>query len=237
MTSCLCCGTSKVLTHKQLQQAQQQIKSLFKNLYNNIPEVHSTLMYCGTCAQDLRAELVKEKETLALHKQETQIPKRGNILVCTVLLDTDSWYKQIKMRFNETMSNEVIRIEQITNDLLRHRFDRCVTNIKGDRTVRYLFHGSNNQNYDQILASGFSLALAKETGALGPGIYFAQDASYSNAFTYSINTTAGNIKNMLVCRVVFGEIPQNTRESAKTWAVYSEEQCCPAFIVYYKDTV
>jgi hypothetical protein len=132
------------------------------------------------------------------------------------------------------MNNEIVRIEKSTNCVLLNKFKSKQIEFSNEN-FRYLFHGSCNQNYDKILTKGFDLSLARISGTLGAGIYFAEDASYSNGFTKGISTKEfGVIKNMLCCRVIFGKIGKDTKKGTSIYAIFSEDQCYPEYIIYYR---
>lgn len=196
--------------------------------------------FCGTCGDQLYNELHKEKETRKLYEKRAQIPNflqtdnTNSSFSCIEIGKNTSEFKKIAEIFKKTLDNEIIRIEKCHNPKLLAKFERKMQTIKGDQKIRYLFHGSGNQNYDKILSNGFDLSFAKDTGSLGAGIYFAEHASYSNMCTRHLETKEiGRIKNMLCCRVVYGVTGTDTRFGSNICAVFSESQCYPEYIIYY----
>lgn len=196
--------------------------------------------FCETCAEQAYAELKAEKDA-QLQGQQKMVPMSipvslqtnhtNSSFTCYVLSRTDEEYKVVSTLFHKTLGNEIIRIEKCHNPKLLEKFK---LQKKGDETVHYLFHGSGNQNYDSILSQGFDISKARDTGMLGAGIYFAEDASYSNSYTHHLQTREkGQIKNMLCCRVVFGVLGKDTRVGSGIYAVFSEDQCYPEYIIYY----
>jgi hypothetical protein len=217
----------------------KEIKRLYKELFNHIPNPHERLLFCGDCGNLVLNELKLEQKAIYMHKigipLSIETDQNNSSFTCTTVNIMDPGYKIISKRFNQTMQNKIIRIEKIHNPLLLANFQQMKLKLQ-DENEQYLFHGSANQN--DILQNGFSLQYAKESGSLGAGIYFAKDASYSNSYTYSIPTKEiGNIKNMLCARVIFGKIGINTKHnggSSEIWAVFHESQCYPEFIIYYE---
>lgn len=196
---------------------------------------------CDNIVKDIRLELGnREKycqQPLALKKEDPS----NNLDDIYELHTNDKEYCEIKKLFLNSIKGEVsiIRIEKNINSKLLKKYHEksaeLCTNINQQR--KYYFHGSHNQNYDSILKDGFDINLAKD-GTLGKGIYFAEEASYSNSYTYNIKTDIGGIKNMLCCRVTFGKLGSNYKKSdaggSKIYAVYSNDQCYPEFIIYYQ---
>jgi hypothetical protein len=224
----------------------REIKRLYKSILNCVPDGHESLMYCGDCGNTVLDELRTEQNAIQMHLNglngiplplSIETDQNNSIFTCTNLNCNDTLYTMISGRFNETMSNKIIRIEKISNPAQLSKFKQVQCRMNNEK-VKYLFHGSANQNYDDILQNGFSLEYAKDSGSLGAGIYFAQNASYSNSFTHCIPTKEiGNIKNMLCARVIFGKIDTDTRSGSDIWAVFNEAQCYPEFIIYYDYTI
>ncbi|KAG7364268.1 taurine ABC transporter periplasmic ligand binding protein [Nitzschia inconspicua] len=70
---------------------------------------------------------------------------------------------------------------------------------------RWLWHGTNREVLDKILAQGFNRSFAGKNATMyGKGVYFARDASYSAYERYSTPDNQGT-QYMLACRVVVGE--------------------------------
>lgn len=178
------------------------------------------------------------------------------------VLETNSpAYAHIEARIKETLSTiELVRIEHNLNQALLDLYlarkreltdgtaDSSPPNFKFSRNEHslnenYMFHGSNNQNYDNIMQTGFDIKYSRSTGLLGQGIYFAVNASYSTTYTYNINTNTGGVKVMLLCRVMLGRSCHGTNlktgcqstEGTDIFAVFHNHQCYPEFIIYYKE--
>jgi len=138
-------------------------------------------------------------------------------------------YETVRVRFNESMNYHVIRIERINNPTLRAQFDsHCKTN----GIYRWLFHGSNNDNYVSIAKGGFDIKRSKN-GLLGIGVYFAENASYSNNYTNSLATHTDNdpIMNMLLCCVY---LTSYDRTNNGIHCIIDDRRAYPEYIIYYK---
>lgn len=175
----------------------------------------------------------------------------------------------IQNRIQITLPNvEIIKIERSYNKMLLSRFQNRLQNLFPERYVEgvvcsmdfkfdhpyglnYMFHGSTNQAYDNIFDTGFDINFSKSTGLLGKGIYFAEDANYSDGYAELVSTDIAPLKVMLLCRVVLGTKIEQGRSGITTtdahsvrgsalqqdhdiYAVFNNFQAYPEFIVYYK---
>jgi hypothetical protein len=87
--------------------------------------------------------------------------------------------------------------------LTRHRI--AVRN-KGDPDEKLLYHGARvRENMNSIMEFGFDMRVARD-GSAGVGIYFAVNASYSNAGYVLQNPDKS--KEMFLCRVAIGSCVQ-----------------------------
>lgn len=89
-------------------------------------------------------------------------------------------YKEICYRFRHTLGapNQIVKIEEIYNPKLLSKF-------KGKEigNVQLLFHGTKMKaNKDKIIKNGFDITKANK-GLHGWGLYFADDAVYSDNYT------------------------------------------------------
>lgn len=52
--------------------------------------------------------------------------------------------------------------------------------------IKVLFHGTRNTDPTEIVTKewGLDMRYANEAGAYGPGIYFADNAAYSNTYAF-----------------------------------------------------
>ena len=241
MDAMCCCCNKSTRCYYQKHPKIKKIKKIYHKLYGSIPYGQESLIFCGLCGDRILDELELELNAIKCHKKRIQIPKnlkvnlKNKSFTCVEVPKGHPEYAMIQNRFNESLENTIIRIEKVHNPKLLNQFVKRQTELN-DYKVKYLFHGSGNQNYDKIFQNGFSISRAKDTGALGAGIYFALDSSYSHSYTRNISTLEkGQIRNMLCARVIFGKIGRgkNTRSGANTWAVFSEGQCYPEYIIYY----
>lgn len=236
---CCVCKASKKCYPKSHWKIKK-IQKMFIQLYHNLPSAHVEMNYCETCCVLVYDELLLEIEAQKLHRLKTQIPHQiqtssdSASYRCQLLNENETDYKMVAQMFHQTVDNEIVRIEKICNKVLLQNFKNQMDKLN-DHSIKYLFHGSNNQNYNKILSEGFKLDKAKSSGLLGAGIYFAKNASYSHNYTRAISTIErGTIKNMICARVIFGRIGENTKSGNDIWAVFSEEQCYPEYVVYYQ---
>ena len=154
-------------------------------------------------------------------------------------------FKRIEEHFHRTVKNKIIRIEKTNNPVLEQKFIERSKQLTCQK-IQYLFHGSDNKAYDAILETGFDLSYAKTSGALGAGIYFAEDASYSHGYGRITPTTLGKINHILYCKVNMGRVCEGrtglteapkgfdgVSGGANTYAFYHNFQGIPEYIIYY----
>jgi len=151
-----------------------------------------------------------------------------NALFQLVSPDSDA-YQKAQERFNRSMSHfHVIRIERIDNPALREQCSGA-----GMGSCRWLFHGSNNSNYVSIAKNGFDIKRSKN-GLLGVGVYFAENACYSNGYTNSLaidtNSDTDPVMNMLLCRVQL--TPADHSKNA-IHCIVGDRRAYPEYIIYY----
>lgn len=242
MNNCCVCLKQKKCFTKQHPKIKQ-INTLYHKVIGNVPNEHKSMIFCAECGQQIFDELSNEYNTKILHaqkkiqkdssKSDTNALNEFSVhsMSVTLLEETDKWFQIISKRFHESLPNKIIRIEKVINLKLEQQFEEHNNEVK-ESEIHYLFHGSQNQNYDSILKNGFKLEFAKASGALGAGIYFAKNASYSHTYTQDILTKEkGTIKNMLCSKVILNK--NAVSGGGDIWAVFSESQCCPAYIIYY----
>jgi hypothetical protein len=147
----------------------------------------------------------------------------------TELLHGSAEYMMVNQRFMSSSNFTVFRIERNNNPKLLKEFKQAT---KGKGKEQLLFHGSQNINYMNILTNGFDISRSN-CGSLGVGVYFAQDASYSNGFTSPLllGDKDTQVYNILLCRVV---LAPGTGAGAGIWAVRNDRYAYPEYIVYYK---
>lgn len=227
-------------------------------LYPNKP---IKLGYCIDCYQQLLSEMESEKQSLLEHSKFLMDNSQKSTMSSTIssenmqenttvhydiLQNTNPDYIKIFKKFHDTMNNKIIRIEKITNPKLEYLFNERSKQLH-IQNIKYLFHGSSNKSYDNILVDGFDISYSLASGLLGQGIYFAENASYANDYGRNINTNIGKINHILLCKVNLGktclghtgltESPSGfdgVHSDFQTYAVFDNFQGIPEFIIYYK---
>lgn len=124
---------------------------------------------------------------------------------------------------------KIIHIEKNINKKLQKK---CKNREDKAKSIKYLFHGSNNDNYDNIMNNGFDITYANPFGSLGKGIYFADYLTYSNNYTNNIKTEIGLVKNILLSKVSF--IEGSYKKGSSIYAVFDNYDAYPEFVIYYK---
>ena len=134
--------------------------------------------------------------------------REGQLRSCTMSIEialSSHLWKNFHMESMRNNHNSTItRIERVENGMLHDAYKVQKTNIAmeitkttdpahvssgmEDKLVKWLFHGTRQENMDKIVnsgAAGFLPMLAgSAVGAIwGDGTYFARDARYSNDYT------------------------------------------------------
>lgn len=133
---------------------------------------------------------------------------------------------------------------------------QSISSYCSDVNEKLLFHGTRNTNPRDIIIQGFDVRLAGSQNLWGPGIYFAEDFNYVDAYAFRKTATT---KILLVSSVVLGDSfdfgtspcptlkkpPINisrkrmydsisgTTQGAKVHTIYNSDQCCPSYIIHY----
>lgn len=194
--------------------------------------------------------------------------QKGNCIFTEIPSDSQT-FQEIVKRVHQSSQVNVIRIEKSINKLLLDGYRRRKMELFNDDTLHalsfdfridntycenYLFHGSSNQAYDNILDKGFDISYSKSTGILGQGIYFAADASYSmSGYACNLGTDIGRVGILLLCRVLIGKTTKGSsgiRDTPKgyhsvcsdtlnaehqNYVVFNNCQAYPEYIIYYKN--
>lgn len=160
--------------------------------------------------------------------------KRDQVKLITIK-ETDEKYKTIKDRMDSTIVDhengpifthyEITSIKEILNEKIFQKYKQQRENIKGenngDANERLLFHGSFDVN--KLVLRGFDERYASWTGMFGPGLYFAQDSSKSNQYTFGLNGPCKEHKDkncylcerkLLYCQVALGNSKKVTEVSS-----------------------
>lgn len=192
-----------------------------------------SLEYCDECCIEIIRDLRNEIDTKKARNNQN-IDSDSNIINIKIVNEITETYKMVRDKFTETMSEDnytIIRVEMNQNKYLYNKFNNCSV----DMNFTYLFHGSNNNNYDNILIDGLKIEYSRN-GLLGKGIYFSNHASYSSGYSNVLVTEKGKLKNMLLCRVKLGTIDLDYKilsSDKSIHCVYNNYQTYPEFIIYY----
>ncbi|VDI32296.1 poly [ADP-ribose] polymerase 10/14/15 [Mytilus galloprovincialis] len=124
----------------------------------------------------------------------------------------DKEYQDVTGKFLKTAGTNVefVKVERIQNKVLYQQFiakkkSMDDTNPKTVQNEKALWHGFSVDALDSICNYGFNRSYCgKNATALGAGVYFAVNVSYSITDTYSRPDPQGH-KRMFLCRVLTGE--------------------------------
>jgi len=167
-------------------------------------------------------------------------------------------YKSIINHFHTGMPGIYVkRIERIQNKTLWTFYflkrQLISKNNKNNPNEKYLFHGSRNDAYEDILRDGFDMRVANLGGAIGAGIYFGVSSQTSSAYVSAANGKSTH--KMLYCRVSLGnvglgksglrrppEIPHSKKlfdsvgESTGTvmFCIFDNYQSIPEYCIHYQ---
>lgn len=215
MTTCSCGSTTTANTNAYI-----ELERLLLELGWAAPdEIKTSCTQClDSMINDVKGELTAIQQR-SVHKTDS---------LFKVLSTEHPDYKMCVERFNETVNAEVLRIEQICNSDLEQEF---MENSKGGGELKWLFHGSQNQNYVSIATNGFDKKRSKD-GLLGKGVYFAQDATYSTAFTHRIVEQGKDepVANMFLCKVYL--LPSDVK-GTNIYCIHSDRRAYPKYLIYY----
>lgn len=266
--ACNTCG-GQINRDRKYSKLLKGLADSFRTTYKK--EIPSETL-CTTCIKFNQEQLDVERKKLldvvnpAIKLNDGSVingVQKGNCYFTEVSAGSEL-YTTLSDRIAATLLNlKIIRIEQSLNPMLLKTYLKRKYEMFGDMSdeppslkfalnnkfgENYMFHGSQNKAYDTILDTGFDISFSKSTGLLGKGIYFAQNASYSDGFACSIRTDQGPVGIMLICRVVLGtkidagttgiiSLPIGVHSVSGTgdiYAVFNNFQAYPEFIVYYQ---
>lgn len=177
---------------------------------------------------------------------------------------------RLSQEWNEVVSHvratlttaEVTKVERIQNRPLweRYRLEgrQMSSRNNGETNEKYLFHGTRDTNPHQVVQSesGIDFRYSRDNRLMwGNGAYFAENASYSNSYSYKLDKEK---RQMLIVSVLTGiSCPYGQRkdsnltrppermpnrlydtvygESAGSgiYVVYDHFKSCPAYLVTY----
>jgi len=187
----------------------------------------------------------------------------NNTKECGVIeLDSESnEYKDIRNNFLQLlpkMDVEVTNIIRVQNKRLYAWYYLKKIEIsqkprnRGKDIEKFLYHGTNNEYINHIIKEGLDPRLAKLSGSIGVGVYFAESPKTSLAYVSSTS----DIKRMFLCRVAVGHSEKGSKglrrppyvndtiELAdsvegvigkdKIWVVFDTYQSYPEYIIDFK---
>jgi len=167
------------------------------------------------CAMFLDIEIIKkfhwiaEVDVSSIKETRTDKLVRGSPEYSKV---ADLFYLSMPRRLkgvNEDIT-EIISVDKIWNPQLRKNWEHELENVfeANERVemqyTRMLFHGTGSCDPKVIYEDdkGFLINFASDDGLWGRGVYFAQDAIYSNKYTYRTPT---GTKKMILAEVITGD--------------------------------
>lgn len=212
MNRCHC--KNEILGNDHIELRLELEQELYKaQMDEHVPTIQSC---CLDCIQSMLHDLRTERQAI-----EDRTNKSWKI---TKLDEQSEEYKMVSQKFHESMTNTICQIEKNINP-----------NINKNVVGTYLFHGSGNVNYINILRNGFDVSKSRD-GMLGRGIYFAQNASVSHDYTYGLTVRKDKqtVWNMLLCKVDLTGARSGTLSSSAIWCVPDDTQCYPEYIIYYR---
>lgn len=200
------------------------LERLLLELGWDVPNLNSS---CNKCLESMISDVRGELTAI----QERSVEQIG-ILFQIVDPDTEQ-YQMVVRHFKESVKNEIVRIEKINNLQLQSEFETaCGSESESESELRWLFHGSSNDNYVSIAKGGFDISRSKN-GLLGKGVYFAENASYSTGYTNQIQEKSGTniIGNILLCKVGFRPEDGHLND---IHCIQNDRRAYPQYIIYYR---
>ena len=133
-------------------------------------------------------------------------PQVKDIQLFPMSVDSAEW-SEVNRLLHKTMPNAtIVFLDRIQNkwlwDKYRFSLERLEKKTKGETNERLLFHGTSLTSPSKVYTSehGFDFRYAAD-GLWGSGIYFAENASYSNEYSYPF---FDDLKQFLVAKVLTG---------------------------------
>ena len=118
-----------------------------------------------------------------------------------------SKYEEVKKEFEKTLSSKkILKIELVMHKPKYKDFvyrKECLQNAGFPGLTRSLFHGSRQKPADYLIQNIDGLDPQFSDGGMwGRGVYFAENASYSDSYAHRLPD--GN-REMLYCEVLIGK--------------------------------
>lgn len=105
-----------------------------------------------------------------------------------IRLVTDEEEKNILAHLDNNTRQKYVRAFRVENKKTEKRFNKfCQDNDYGKEDIKFLYHGSRNQNWEGILSQGLKLKNnAIKTGKmLGNGLYFSRSGNTTKSMNYT----------------------------------------------------
>jgi hypothetical protein len=168
-------------------------------------------------------------------------------------------------KFSKTLKTaEIVRIERIQNLVAFSKYKKEVKLMKQkyqDEEIeieKYKFHGTRDTDPFKLIQSeeGFDMRFSR-AGMWGAGIYFAENANYSDKYSYDLDLAKG-LKQLIIARILVGKaynsssdrslkIPPMNKETKQrydsvkgntgdsdVYIIYDNGRCYPEYLVTYK---
>lgn len=195
-------------------------------------------------------------------------PQNGVVELKSVERSSETW-TAISDRFQQNLAAEIVQIERIQNEWLWERYvfakQRMIAKNRGEVNEMELLHGTSSTSPAEVYKSefGFDFRYCRSKRLFGTGCYFAESASYSDAYAHK---TFDQLRQVLVAKVLTGSswttstidhalmLPPPKPPSSSTlnfisehydtvrsyvknsfiYVVYDHEKAYPAYLVSYR---
>ncbi|XP_062390420.1 poly(ADP-ribose) polymerase family member 14-related sequence 1 isoform X2 [Sardina pilchardus] len=205
-------------------------------------------------AVDIRGNQVKLKRVDKL-EGDTSVPDNWDDMPpnsqCQVfpLQNNNQEYVTVQNLFLQSCRNAILKIERVQNPYLWKNYEikKQAMEVKNGHknNERQLFHGTSQPTINHINQNGFNRSYAgKNAAAYGNGTYFAVNARYSAANTYSVPDARGQ-KYMYLCRVLTGDFtrgqggmvvpPAKNNTTADLYDTVTDNPGAPTMFVVFND--
>ncbi|KAM3147237.1 hypothetical protein pb186bvf_000488 [Paramecium bursaria] len=180
----------------------------------------NSVKICCTCQQYSTIQNYIENAKCKIIYPSTWIPQTQNCIKMELNIN-DNEYNIVNDLFKQSLPyGKIHQISRIQNQQLYQNFNYEQKKLFALRQnqlqtlerERYLWHGVKSQNPKIIyegVKEGFDATFSQDNCALGRGIYFAQNASYSQGYAYSLRQNDDLYKGkkvFLLCLVCTGKI-------------------------------
>mmetsp|Transcript_96893 Transcript_96893/g.145146 ORF Transcript_96893/g.145146 Transcript_96893/m.145146 type:complete len:350 (+) Transcript_96893:109-1158(+) len=172
-------------------------------------------------------------------------------------------FQNILATMRDTIPNIVIEsVRRVQNLMAYQRYYLARKIITRDNVVdaneKLLFHGTRNTNPTSVIGNqdGFDVRLAGNQNLWGPGVYFAEDASYVDPYAFRMSLSS---KLIIVASVITGDsfdfgttaqpslkkMPINidtsrrfdsvtgVTKNSRVYSIFDSSQSCPRYLIKY----